>query len=199
MIDFAMPDNIIAMPQKSNEWYTPARYVEVAREVMGSIDLDPASCELANRTVKAIRYYTQRDNGLAKEWHGNVWLNPPYGLVTPGLRGSTKSLQAYFAKELLRRYQAQEIEQAIVLLFAPALGMPWFQPFWEYPVCIARHRVVFNKPDGTQDYYGFGNVFIYLGSNEAKFIEVFSKFGRIAKAIDTPRQTVQPLSLWGDA
>src|SRR5260221_11377 len=116
---FAQQSNILEFPQptKSNEWYTPARYIEAAREVMGGIDLDPASCEMANRTVKATRYYSIRDNGLAQEWHGRVWLNPPYGLVTPGLKGSTKSLQAYFAKELLRRYKAQEIEQAIVLLF----------------------------------------------------------------------------------
>jgi hypothetical protein len=42
-----------------NEWYTPANYIEASRMVMGSIDLDPASSETANRTVCATAYYTK--------------------------------------------------------------------------------------------------------------------------------------------
>jgi len=31
-----------------SRWYTPLLYIDMAKEVMGSIDLDPASSEAAN-------------------------------------------------------------------------------------------------------------------------------------------------------
>jgi ParB family chromosome partitioning protein len=49
----------------TDERYSPPWIVEGARTVMGSIDLDPASCELANTTVKANRYYSRNVDGLA--------------------------------------------------------------------------------------------------------------------------------------
>lgn len=42
----------------NNEWYTPAEYIEAARKVMGRIDLDPASSDIANQTIRAVTYYT---------------------------------------------------------------------------------------------------------------------------------------------
>lgn len=65
---------------EDNEHYTPPDYVEAARALMGSIDLDPASNALANQSVKAATYYSRSTNGFDKEWSGNVWLNPPGGI-----------------------------------------------------------------------------------------------------------------------
>jgi hypothetical protein len=56
----------------SNEHYTPPRYIEAARTVLGNIDLDPASCVEANAWVKADAFYSEGSLevqvGAADEW-----------------------------------------------------------------------------------------------------------------------------------
>lgn len=68
---------------ESVEHYTPPSIVEPIRASYGgAIDTDPASCEVANRLiVKARRFYTAADNGLAFPMSGRCMVNPPGGLL----------------------------------------------------------------------------------------------------------------------
>ena len=61
-----------------NEWYTPPEYIEAVRACLGAIDVDPASSARAQETVRASRFFTRDNDGLRHDWHGRIWLNPPY-------------------------------------------------------------------------------------------------------------------------
>ena len=64
---------------KSVEWYTPAW---VFAELGLEFDLDPASPHDHESLVPAIIKLNVFDDGLAHQWVGRVWLNPPYGSAT---------------------------------------------------------------------------------------------------------------------
>jgi hypothetical protein len=181
---------------KHNEWYTPAKYVDAAREVMGGIDLDPASCAFANLTVKAARYYTTEENGLLQPWSGRTWLNPPFVGRTHGQNKSTNSL---WVEKLVRHYQAGEIEQA-VLLTVCRIDASWFRQLWTYPICFSDHKVGFygteTKKILQEQSHPLGTIFVYFGNNEQRFIEVFSRFGTIAKAVSPQKVRPALLELW---
>ena len=66
--------------QANDEIYTKPYLIEVARKLMGGIDLDPASSPLANKVVQATNYYTAADNGLEQDWYGRLWCNPPFSI-----------------------------------------------------------------------------------------------------------------------
>ena len=88
--------------------YTPAVYIEATRAVLGTIDLDPASSEIAQTLVQARAFFTAEREGLAQEWHGNVWLNPPY----------SRDLIGRFVDKLLLEILAGRTQQAILLVHA---------------------------------------------------------------------------------
>ncbi len=61
-----------------DEWSTPPEVIESARQVLGTIDLDPATNPTAQGWIRATRIFTKTENGLLHPWRGRVWLNPPY-------------------------------------------------------------------------------------------------------------------------
>ena len=164
----------VLLSSESNEWYTPKRYIDAARALMGKIDVDPASCEEANRIIKAEKFYTIDDSGLNHLWLDKVWLNPPYGL-TEG-----KSNQEIWSRELIDRYNAGEVTEAVLLVNANTEAK-WFQPLYEYLICFTDHRIRFYSSDDEANQPTQGNALVYFGMQRKRFIEIFSHFGVVVE------------------
>ena len=158
----------IAHNSGNNEWYTPAEYIEAARQVMGEIDLDPASSDIANEVVKAMAYYTINDNGLSKDWQGRIWLNPPYA----------GELISQFINKLSECYRAKRIEEAIVLV-NNATETTWFNELVQISsaVVFPKSRVKFYTPDGKTGVPLQGQAVLYCGKTPDIFMAVFGHFG----------------------
>src|SRR6266581_4090696 len=169
----------------TNEWYTPARYVEAVRNVLGVIDLDTASCSLANEVVRPTRFYTKEENALLQQWPGRCFLNPPYG------RTATKESRVnLFVRKLLQEYEAGRTTEAILLVpVNTATG--WFVPLWQFPICFPRKRIRFYSEHGPSDGASFPTCFVYMGAREEQFIEVFRKFGPFAAGLANVHQCEQ--------
>jgi hypothetical protein len=169
-----------AHSSESVEWFTPFEYIESARKVMGSIDLDPASCKLANELcVEAKSYFTEDLNGLHQNWWGNVFCNPPYG------RGeNNRSNQDIWSNKLINEYKSGRIDQAILLVNAVP-DRKWFSRLWDYHICFVKSRIKFIDNNGEQQKSPpHPSVFVYFGDNVLEFCIEFSKHGHIVGPID---------------
>ena len=156
----------------SEDWYTPRPYVEAVRELYGgSIDLDPASCAEANLTVRADNIYTAEMDGMRHPWFGRVYLNPPWG------KGGTAKND--LVEKAVVCYERGEIEAAVLALNSNATTSRWFQPLFSYPICFPNHRVRHMGPGGIGGSPNSGTVFIYLGPDVDRFVQIFSWFGRV--------------------
>jgi ParB family chromosome partitioning protein len=164
--------------RQQDECYTPVGFVVRALNVLGEIDLDPASCATANEVVRARRYYSVLRSGLSQRWRGRVWLNPPYSKPGP------------WAEKLLAHYQARDVRAAIAL-FNSRTSSSWFHLLaphaWR---CEPWRRIRFWGPstkggNGMQD-----QVFFYLGSDPERFAAWFGDVGRIVPPALKLRQGV---------
>jgi phage N-6-adenine-methyltransferase len=152
-----------------NEWFTPPEYIAAAREVMGGIDLDPATHAEAQKIVQAERIHTRQDSGLAHEWHGRVWLNPPYA---PPLIGQ-------FVGKLVQEVAAGRVQQAI-LLTHNYTDTAWFHEAATHAalLCFTRGRIRFTDIDGSPCSPTQGQCFFYFGCDRRpQFNDIFGAFG----------------------
>lgn len=162
-------DAHIAQNTGVSEWYTPAEYIAAARAAMGGIDVDPASCAIANDKIGAATFYTIEDSGLAHEWPGRVWLNPPY----------SQPLIGQFAAKLIEERRAGRTTAACVLV-NNATDTAWFRDLSREAsaVCFTSGRVRFWAP-GKIAAPLQGQAVIYFGIQVLDFHNEFCRFGEV--------------------
>ncbi len=152
-----------------HEWYTPPEYIEAAKKVLGAIDLDPASSDIAQEIVGAKAFYTVKDDGLSQHWTGHVWLNPPY----------SEKLVGKFTSKLCQHYRDKDVDSAI-LLVNNATETTWFQEAAGFAsaMCLPSGRIKFinedKEPVGSPLQ---GQAIVYFGKNIRAFVSKFKSFG----------------------
>ena len=113
-----------------DEWLTPPEIVQS----LGQFDLDPCSPRVRPWPT-ADKHFTIEDNGLAREWKGRVWLNPPYGRET--------------GKWLAR---LADHGNGTALIFARTETEMFFRSVWEraHSILFLRGRLHFHHVDGNR-------------------------------------------------
>lgn len=184
----------------SPEWFTPRPIVDAAREVLGGIDLDPASHAEANRMIRARRFYDERANGLRRPWSGRVFLNPPGGFV------------AEFWHRLIDAWEAREITAAIWIGFSieqlqTLQGYEVRSPL-AFPFCVPDRRIPFVESTAKREIRrralleenrgrrreglelkawkeaaapSHANYVTYIGRAPARFARVFGTIGEVRR------------------
>ena len=170
---------------------------------MGGIDLDPASSQLANRTVKAGMFFSLPDDAitstLSRNWGtvenpNRLWMNHPFGRrekacqpncqkkickerghhITQDIPGNQDWIE-----KLVLEYEAGHLSQACCITFA-ATSETWFRPLYQGVMCFLTPRTNYYLPNGEKKRgVTKGSVVTYFGPNSCRgnFVREFALFG----------------------
>lgn len=159
----------------NGEWYTPAPIIERVKTALGGvIDLDPFTCEEAQRTVQATHYFTRETDGIKSEWPDGrtLFANPPYARI----------VMAACVHRVVIEYGLTW--QYGIVLVNNATDAGWFHELLDIAdaMCIFTRRIQFKQPQGmTVDRNTRGQVALYMGSRRDEFRSAFADIGKICE------------------
>nr|WP_136251422.1 DNA N-6-adenine-methyltransferase [Ningiella ruwaisensis] len=165
-----------AFTRDSDAWFTPKKYINLVKRVIGDIELDPFSSAQANEVVGALRFFDESSDAFKQKWFetpGTVFMNPPY---------SRQLINASIAC-FIQHLKAGEISEAIVLV-NNATETKWFQHLLDESaaLCLVSKRIAFENRDGKHVSGNTrGQAFLYFGSNVRAFKRVFKTEGAVLK------------------
>ena len=142
-----------------DEWLTPPYILEA----LGAFDLDPCA-PIVRPWPTAKSHYTVENNGLALNWEGRVFCNPPYGNQT-GLWLNKCALH----------------ENCIALVFARTETRMFFDSVWNKAKALffIKGRIAFHHVDGTKSQSaGAPSVLIAYNDENAEILKNCSLKGK---------------------
>ncbi len=137
----------------TDEWYTPREILSA----LGEFDLDPCA-PVSPLWYTAKTMYNKEIDGLKQEWHGRVWLNPPYSrpLIEKFVRRMADHGNGIAL--LFNRCDSKMFQDVI---FGKATAMKFL-----------RNRIRFYRPDGSRgDSPGCGSLLIAFGEDNARILQ----------------------------
>lgn len=152
------------MTSGTPEWYTPQHVLERTIALLGAIGLDPCSNSHDTPNVPAERHFTEADDGLAQQWKGTVYLNPPYG----------KTIGEWTDK-LRSEWVDGSVTEAVALVPART-DTAWWAGLRDHPRCFVRGRLKFSESENSAP---FPSAIFYLGDRLPYFVRAFSDLGDI--------------------
>lgn len=128
-------NNYNVLTKREETYLTPPDMIAALQRSPNFLfDLDPACPpNMPWRTAETM--LTKAEDGLARKWHGHVWLNPPYG----------KETQKWMQR-------LAEHNDGIALVFART-DTQWFHDYVlkkASAIYLLKGRIRFYNPDGTQ-------------------------------------------------
>lgn len=178
---------------RTDRWHTPDYVLDLARAVLGDIDLDPCSETAANERVSARYFLTEEDDGLSKAW-GEHWVDsdsyiysPVSAFVNPpGGKRNGKSNARLWWRKLMDEVAKGDVTHAIWLSFS----LEHLQTtqgdtpsILDFPICVPRKRIRFLRPDGTPGPApSHSNVIAYVPGTVDRtdlFLETFQELGKV--------------------
>lgn len=168
----AKPHPMTESGKGTEEWYTPPYVIEIARRVLGQIDLDPASCLEAQTVVCANQYFNLADDGLAQPWPGRIFVNPPY----------SRAKMKQFVGKLVHEYQHNANFVSAVMLCGNRTETEWCQTLINSAdaMCFIASRVRFWGPGGQYaNTPRHGHVLFYFGPWPRHFQMIAEKIGTV--------------------
>jgi hypothetical protein len=146
----------------THDWLTPPELLQA----LGPFDMDPCASQYQPWRTAATQF-TIEDDGLARDWVGRVWCNPPYGP---------------HAEKFLRRMA--EHGNGVALIFARTETKAFQEWCWKRAsaMLFMAGRIKFRLPGGgTAGTAGAPSVLIAYGEANARALEASGIAGYVVR------------------